>query len=97
MTTVCENSENPLSLKLFQLLKIALKSNSQDSAKACFETAQILDNDFIVTSIQTELYILADKQGHLPSTLKLQAREPHNEPLEIPVFDVFASDKTADY
>jgi hypothetical protein len=100
MTTVSENAkliENPLSLKLLQLLEIGLKSNSLDSAKACFDAAHFLNNDFQVSNLQLELYILADQQGYQPSKLKLQAMEPHNEPNEIPFFDVFATNESADY
>jgi hypothetical protein len=70
---------------------MALRPNSPDSAKACYDVAQILGSYSQCCDLTTELYKLSDSQGYLPATQKLIDREPHNEPLEIPFFDVFAN------
>ncbi len=84
----------PLAEKLFELLKIGLKlPNSTESAKACFDAAQILESYSQCNQLETELYTLSHSLGYPLAKQKVEDREPHNEPYEIPFFDVFADDR----
>ncbi len=69
-----------LAQKVSELLEIALKTNCDESAKACFDVAEIFEDYQKYSELKRELFKLADKLGYLPARAKVEGYEPHEEP-----------------